>query len=387
MARTRGSIVIAGAVAQRAGYGGHTWAILHYALGFRHLGWDVLVLDEIEPGMCVDASGRPVAIERSLNLAYFRDAMARFGLRESAMLIERGTGRTFGISRAVARERARRSAFLLNIMGFLRDEDLRAAAPRQVFLDIDPGFAQLWHQLGLADLFHGHDAYVTVGENIGRQDCAIPTCGLPWIDTRPPVVLDYWPVQAGPPTPCFTSVASWRGPFGPLAYGGVTYGLRAHEFRKFAALPLSSPARFAVALDIHPDEVRDRALLDEHGWALIDPREAAGDPWRYRAFVQRSGAELMIAKQIYVAMRSGWFSDRSVCYLASGRPVLAQDTGWAGRYPSGVGLVPFATLAEAREGVDAIVREPARHARAARRIAEEFFDSDMVLTRLVERVA
>jgi len=194
-------------------------------------------------------------------------------------------------------------------------------------------------------------------------------------------------MQPDIPPPCFTSVASWRGPFGPLTYGGVTYGLRVHEFRKFAAIPRSSPARFEIALEIDPDEVRDRELLGEHGWVLVDPREAAGDPWRYRAFIQRSGAELLIAKQLYVAMRSGWFSDRSVCYLASGRPVLAQDTGFSGRYPVGMGLVTFATLDEARAGVEAIVNDYRRHALAARQIAREFFDSDTVLARLIERVA
>jgi hypothetical protein len=384
---TRGCIVVAGAVAQRPKYGGHTWALMQYVLGFRRLGWDVLFLDEIEPDACTDASGDAAPIEASVNLSYFRDVMDRFGLSESAALIERGTGRTFGIARGMVRERVRQSLFVLNIMGFLRDTEILAAAHRRVFLDIDPGFGQLWYELGLADLFRGHDVYVTVGENIGQPDCAIPTCGLPWIRTRPPVVLDYWPMQADLPAPRFTSVASWRGPFGPVAYRGVMYGLRVHEFRKFAALPQSSAARFAIALDIDANDARDRALLDAHGWRLLDPRAATGDPWRYRDFVQRSGAELMIAKQIYVAMRSGWFSDRSACYLASGRPVLAQDTGFSRTYPTGMGLVVFATLEEARQGVEAILAEPLRHALAARRIAEEFFDSDTVLARLVERVA
>jgi hypothetical protein len=385
--RTRGSIVIAGAVAQRAGYGGHTWAILQYVLGFRRLGWEVLFLDEIAPSLCVDASGTPVPIADSINLRYFRDVVARFDLAGSAALLERGTGRTFGVPRATAREHIRRAAFLLNIMGFLQDEDMLGAARRRVFLDIDPGFGQMWRSLGLADLFRGHDAHATVGENIGRPGCAIPTCGLTWIATRPPVVLDCWPTQPAAASPRFTGVASWRGPFGPLVYGGETYGLRVHEFRKFAALPARCAAPFEIALDIDAADECDRALLEGHGWVLVDPREAAGDPWRYRAYIRRSGAELMVAKQLYVATHSGWFSYRSVCYLASGRPVLAQDTGFSARYPTGAGLVAFATLEEACEGADAIAREYARHARAARRIAEEYFDSDTVLARLVERVA
>ncbi len=383
----KGCIVVAAAMAQRPGYGGHTWAILHYLLGFRRLGWDVVFVDEIDPAVCVDASGRPAPLEHSFNLRYFQRVMARFGLQDSAALIERGTGRVFGLPRAIVRERVRRAAFLLNVMGFLRDADLLAAAPRRVFLDIDPGFGQMWRELGLADLFPGYDAYVTVGENIGQPDCAIPTCGLPWITTRPPVTLDDWPVQTDIPPPRFTSVASWRGPYGPLTYGGVTYGLRVHEFRKFVAVPSQSPARFELALDIHPDEVRDRTLLAENGWGLVRPETVAGDPWRYRAYVQRSGAEFMVAKHLYVATRSGWFSDRSVGYLASGRPVLAQETGFSARYPVGVGLIAFTTLDEAREGVATIMAHPTRHARAAREIAEEYFDAAKVLGRLVDRVA
>jgi hypothetical protein len=200
------------------------------------------------------------------------------------------------------------------------------------------------------------------------------------------VVLEHWPAQKPEPGGAFTSIASWRGPFGPVEYQGKTYGLRVHEFRKFAALPRLSSAQFDLALDIDPAETKDISLLAENGWRLLDPRQVAGSPARYRQFVQQSGAELMIAKNMYVASRGGWFSDRSLCYLASGRPVLAQDTGFTDRYPSGEGLVAFTTLEEAVAGVDTICRDYPRHARAARAIAEEYFDSDKVLGRLLEKV-
>jgi hypothetical protein len=228
---------------------------------------------------------------------------------------------------------------------------------------------------------------VTVGERIGEPDCAIPTCGIEWIPTKPPVDLGEWPRSgADAHTERFTSVASWRGPFGPLEYRGRTYGLRVHEFRRFLALPSLTEAGFEVALDIDDAEVDDRRRLDEAGWTLADPLAAAGDPWRYRHFVQSSWAELMIAKNLYVDARSGWFSDRSACYLASGRPVLAQDTGLDGLVPRGEGLITYRTLDEAVAGVEEISGDYKRHRRAAREIAEEHFAAERVLPRLLDRL-
>ena len=167
------------------------------------------------------------------------------------------------------------------------------------------------------------------------------------------MVLEHWPVQHGPGH-AFTSVGSWRGPFGPVEYEGVTYGLRVHEFRKFADLPRHVAPPLEIALDIDDaDDARRRAAAGG-GWNLANPREIAADPWRYRAYLQGSSAELMVAKNMYVASRSGWFSDRSICYLASGRPVLAQETGFSSHHPVGEGLLAFASMEEAIEGVERI---------------------------------
>jgi hypothetical protein len=267
-------------------------------------------------------------------------------------------------------------------MGYLDDEEVLAAAHLRAFLDIDPGFGQMWVDLGLARLFDGHHRHITVGGRVGDRGCAIPTCGLDWIRTLPPVELSEWPA-----TPIvgdrFTTVASWRGLFGPIEYGGRTYGLRVHEFRRFAELPRRAAAHFEVALDIDDADAADRQRLEEHGWVLADPRAAAGDPWRYRSYVQGSAAELTIAKNLYVDTQSGWFSDRSACYLASGRPVLAQDTGLEGLLPRGEGLITFSTLEEAVEGVGEIAGDPERHGRAAREIADEHLAAARVLPRLL----
>jgi hypothetical protein len=381
-----GTIVVAGSLAQKPRHGGHTWVFLQYLLGFKRLGWDVLFLDQLEPGMCVDEAGQPCAVEKSVNLRYLTGVMKSFGLAGAfAVVFNRGE-RFLGMSRQQVTERVKNAAFLLNVMGFFADAEILGQARRRVFLDIDPGFGQMWRELGLNDPFHGHDDFVTIGENIGQPCCPIPTCGLKWITTPQPVVLEHWPASPTPGGASITSVVSWRGAYGPLEYQGKTYGLRVHEFRKFAPLPCLTGEKFQLALDIHPSEVKDLALLNGNGWSLADPKVVAGDPWSYQCYVQGSKAEFMVAKNMYVQSSSGWFSDRSICYLASGKPVLAQDTGLERLYPTGDGLLTYSTLDEAIAGVKKLSRDYDRHARAARSLAERYFDSDKVLGRLLNKL-
>jgi hypothetical protein len=381
------SVVIAGSLAQKPGRGGHTWVFLQYVLGFKKLGWDVLFLDRLDPTMCVSDTGEPAPLEASWNVAYFVDVMRRFGLDGDCALLCNGAS-AIGLGRTEVLARVRESAALINVMGFLDDEEILGTARRKVFLDIDPGFGQMWQALGQADTFAGHDAFVTIAENIGRPTCAIPMCGLDWITIRQPIFLDEWPEAFGSrrADAAITTVATWRGAYGPIDHDGTTYRLRAHEFRKFAGLPRLTNGRFEIALDIHPADGKDIDLLAGNGWSLVEPRRVAGDPWRYRDYIRRSAAELMIAKGMYVQTRSGWFSDRSICYLASGRPVIAQDTGLSDVLPVGEGVVTFTTLEEAAEATRIVGYDYARHARAARRVAEEYFDSSRVLGALTRKL-
>jgi hypothetical protein len=368
-----GRIVIAGSLAQKPHQAGHTWQFLQYLLGFRRLGFDVLFLDRLDAGM-------------TRNLGYVEAVMSEFGFEDSfSVALEDGSH--MGVPRQRVLEHIADSDLLINVMGFLTDEELLGAARKRVFLDTDPGFGQMWRDLELADVFAGHDAHVTIGERIGRDDCTVPSCGLRWITTPQPVALAEWPATPEAAARRFTSVASWRGAYGPVDYQGRRYGLRVHEFRKFAGLPRISGGEFELALDIHPEEAGDLEMLDDGGWSLVDPARIAPTPDAYRRYIQGSRAELMVAKGMYVESRSGWFSERSICYLASGRPVLAQDTGLSDLYPVGEGLVTFTTLDEAVAGVEAIGRNYPRHAAAARELAEEHFDSDKVIGRLVEELA
>jgi hypothetical protein len=381
------TIIIAGSLAQKPLRGGHTWVFLQYVLGFKSLGYEVIFVDHLQPEMCVNRTGQRCTLEESANLEYFVQIMDGFGLSGSYALLYGNGERVIGMPRATLLAKCEQAILLINVMGFLRDEEVLGRAQKRAFLDIDPGFGQMWQELGLSTLFHGHDCYVTIGENIGRDSCSVPTCGLQWIPSRQPVQLDYWTANAETPHLGFTTIASWRGAYGPVDFGGKTYGLRVHEFRKLASLPKSTGEAFEIALDIHPADAADRTLLEKNGWTLLEPSMVSDDVWRYRSFIRNSTAEFMVAKSMYVQTQSGWFSDRSSCYLAAGKPVLAQDTGLKRLYPVGQGLLTFSTLEEAIRGVGEIMRNYAAHARAARAIAEEYFDSKKVLRSLLEKVA
>lgn len=367
-----GRIAIGGSVAAKPGNAGHAWQFLQYLLGFRRLGWDVLLVDALP---APDAAG----------VRWVADVMERSGLRD-AWTVALGDGTHAGLSRRATLDRVISADLLLNVMGFLTDAELLAAARRRVFLDTDPGFAQMWRELGQADVLHGHDVHVTIGERIGRPDCALPTCGLTWVTTPQPVVLDAWPQADQAPTRPFTSIGSWRGAYDPVEYDGTRYGLRAHEFRRYAGLPAMTGQRLELALAIHPADAADLQLLRSSGWELVAPAHVASSIDGYRRYIAGSQAELMVAKGMYVQTASGWFSERSICYLASGRPVLAQDTGLSDLYELGAGLLAFTTPDEAAAGVESIVGDYPRHTRAARALAEAHFDSDKVLTRLLERL-
>ena len=380
-AGSAGAVVIAGAVARQAGRGGHAWAFLQYVLGFRRLGWQVLWLDSID-GACVDAPDREVReFRRFVEVAGIEDDAA---LLAGATAPAPGSGRPVaGLDRRGVLERVRRADLFINVMGYIRDEEILGAARRTLFLDIDPGFGQMWEDLGLARLFHGHDAYATVGVRVGAADCRVPTLGIDWIPTPPPVVLQAFDPVGGTGNH-WTSVCSWRGQYGAVEHGGRSYGLRVHEFRRFLDLPRLTGQTFHIALDIDEADAADRRRLTRAGWTLLDPAEVAGTPEAYREFIGSSAGEFTVAKGLYVDTRGGWFSDRSVCYLASGRPVVAQDTGWSEAYPADRGLLPFTNPEGAREAIAEVASDRVAHGRAAREVAEATFDSDVVLTRLAD---
>ena len=370
-------ILLSGMVAGDPRQGGASWAVLQYVAGLAECGHEVVLVEPLagEAGGGGPPSVRPEVVD------YFRSLPL---LEGRAALLVQGTESTVGLSYGELTRFAAEADLLLNISGMLRDERLLAPISVRAFLDLDPGFNQVWRASGMDMGMDLHTHWVTVGQLVGTEGCPIPDCGRSWIPTLPPVALSHWPVASERPTrEAFTSVGHWRS-YGSLEHGGIHYGQRAHSLRGLFELPRLVDARFQLALGIHPDEVDDLAALRANGWQLLDPYEVAGTPASYAEFIRGSEAELSIAKSGYVASRSGWFSDRSAAYLASGRPVVAQETGFSEVLPTGEGLLAFSTVEEAAAVVAAVERDPVRHGKAARALAEEHLDARKVLPRLLD---
>jgi hypothetical protein len=368
-------VVVAGALANKPAYGGEAWVRLAWVRGLLDLGLDVLFVELLHPDR-----DDPASVE------FFRRVVANHGLDGRAALLD-ASGRTrVGLDREAVHDHANGADLLVNLSGHLPAGRLFDAVRRRAYVDLDPGYTQLWHHGGAAHLgIAEHDVHFTVGTNVGRSGCPIPTCGIRWLPVLPPVLMDRWPAVALPDELRFTTVASWRGAFGPVRIGDVDCGVKAHEFRKILDLPGQVPVTLEIALDIHSGDAADRDRLVAAGWSLADPLDVAATPEAFRDYVRGSGGELSAVQGVYSRTRSGWVSDRSAHYLATGRPVVVQDTGLQRTLPVGEGLLTFTNLAEAAHAVEAVVAEPARHARRARELAEEHFASDRVLTDFLDR--
>jgi hypothetical protein len=350
-------VLVAGMVAGDPNQGGAAWAVLQYVLGLRRLGHHVYLVEPVE---------KPSDETRD----YFDAVVKPFGV-DGELLTEPRQLEGFDV--------------VLNISGMLVPDVIKSV-PLRVYLDLDPAFNQFWQEDGINRGLEGHTHFATVGLAIGLDGCKVPTLGRTWIPTLPPVVLDEWPRANGIAMDALTTVGNFRG-YGSIERAGVHYGQKVHSLRRLIGLPGRTHERFVLAMTVHPDEQRDLAALEANGWELIDPTAAAGTPAAYRDFIRGSRAEIGIAKAGYVASRCGWFSDRSACYLASGRPVVAQDTGFSSFLPVGEGLLAFDDEDGAVSAIEELRGEYPRHARAAWELAKEYFDSDRVLTKLLEQLA
>jgi hypothetical protein len=278
---------------------------------------------------------------------------------------------------------------------FLRDEYM--SIPVRVLIDTDPMFTQIQHATqsaftpgdsGIRGLIAGHTHHFTFGENIGEPDGRVPVTGVEWRPTRQPVCIDQWPVE---PLPAdggrgFTTVMNWSAGR-PLEFEGESWGQKDVEFRRVMNLPQETDQQLTIAVGQTTADAFPFEEVKSAGWNVLDPATSVADWKAYRRFIQASMGEFSVAKETYVKAKTGWFSCRSACYLASGRPVVTQDTGWTKQIPAGEGLIAFTSPDEALAGIDEIAADPRRHAKAARGIAEEFFDSRRVLGNLLIQAA
>jgi hypothetical protein len=254
-----------------------------------------------------------------------------------------------------------------------------------VYVDSDPVFTQVKIARGQNDLrtmVDAHDVHFSFGECLGP---GVPSTGHSWLPTRQPVLLDEWRTATPPSNNACTTVMNWTS-YNPVSFEGRTYDQKDVEFRRFLELPAAvAPAVLEIALSDGRTRHAPRELLEHRGWRVVDPHEVCPDVDSYRSYVQSSRAEWSVAKNGYIAGPSGWFSCRSACYLASGRPVIVQDTGFGAALPTGLGILPFSSLEEAVAAIDDMQARYGEHANAALEIAEACFDSGDVLQSLIER--
>jgi hypothetical protein len=371
--------------------GGHFWVYMQYVQGLRALGCDVYWLEHFRRG---SDPVRDAAV-----LSRFFEQMARFGMSGRTILYhppanphpDTDAREYIGATRQEAEAVIRRADLLLNFFYSIHPT-LLARFRRTALVDIDPGLLQFWMSAGQLTVPR-HDVYFTIGETVGAPGSRIGDCGLDWIHIRPPVALDLWPICRHPGRVAFTTVSNWFGGDGTgtgcewiLAADGTSYeNTKRSSFLKFVELPRLTKQPLELALCFGPEEIDERPLLERHGWRIRHSNEVACTPERYQAYIQQSRGEFSCAKPSYLAFQDGWISDRSVCYLASGKPVVVQNTGPSPLFPHREGIFRFDTMAEAVEALAIINADYQRHSRAARQIAESYFDATQVVSVILSR--
>jgi hypothetical protein len=369
-------IVLAnGSLAKYPQGGGHWSVFLQYVSGLNALGHDVFWLELLK------TTGDNSRDQKLIRTFLIRFRHYGFGTRCALLLVHTDyadatldMAEPYGVDKCQIQEVIRRADLLWNFCGTLRQPFL-SLFKRRALIDLDPGMLQipaLDTDLGVSD----HEIVLTVGSKIGEPDCQVPTLGRPWHRFMPFIHLPLWRVAPDPgEQAAFTSITQWT--WDEIWYGKrVLSTSKRDAFLRYLEMPQRTGRAFELSANIHPRDITgDRELLLNMGWKLVHPHRVARSPAIYQEYIHRSRAEFSCPKPIYRELKTGWFSDRSACYLASGRPVLAEDTGFSEHLPTGRGLLCFNNLEEALAGVAEIDGNYPKHMRAARELAEEYLDS------------
>jgi hypothetical protein len=361
-------------------FAGSTWVRLQYMLGLTKLGLECFWVDRLS---AVDPLSHPHTLEYLVER--FERTAKQFGFEDRYCIIYNDGEKYFGLSESSLRNLAESADLLINISGYLLPSSPLMRVPRRAYVDVDPGFTQIWGtQVDMG--FGRHNFFFTTGQNVGTDRFNLPLSGLNWQTILPPVALDYWPARIDPNCNRIGTVGDWRGSQYAI-YDGEYYGSKRREFIEVLHLPRASGVSPELALCIGTGDWEDIGLLELSRWKVLDPFLYASDPESYRSFIQHSRAEFSVAKSGYVKANSGWISDRTACYLASGKPALVQSTGCEWKFTEQQGLLTFHNLEEAVAGLRNINDHYLAHCEAARQIAEQHFDSTKVLNRMLSHVA
>lgn len=403
-------IIVTGLIGQHPKLGGVTWDYLQYLLGLAQLGHDVYYFED-SGQWPYNLEGPPgsddcIAWDPSENVCHLRDTFSRIGLQGHWAYHFPIDQEWFGLSDRKRKEIMASADLLINVSGTLEFPERYSTVKRRVYVDSDPGFTQA--QLArryrkFSRRVHSHDVYFTFAEN---PDKDLPVTGIEWKPTRQPIVTADWLSESVSPGNAYTTIMNWTS-YRPIIYRERSYGQKDVEFVKYLNLPqLAHGVRLEVAVRpqtinlssirrritpelrfiFEEDEVIDcRSLLERTGWHVTDAATACNTMEAYRNYIRQSRGEWSVAKQGYINGQTGWFSCRSACYLAAGRPVVLQDTGFSAVLPVGDGLVAFQTPSEARDALIEVESRYQHHSEAARELAEEYFGADKVLSTFIEQ--
>lgn len=368
--------------------GGVIWQTAQYLIGLQRLGFDVCYVEDhgMYP-MMFSSADDPDGVEHAAQ--FIARTMERFDLSACwSYQPWRGAERTYGLSQSEVTARLARAAAVINLHGAtVVQPEHKAAGGAFIYLETDPVAPEieLHNKVEATERFlDAHTAYFTYGENIGAPDCKVPPppARYRFHPTRQPIVMEFWENEAAENAERFTTIANWRQLERQMTFDGEVYHWsKHHEFLKFMDLPQRTTQPFELALSSY--EPADQAMLEEKGWHVSRALDFSLDPDVYRDFIRSSRGEWTVAKDQNVRLRSGWFSDRAASYLAAGRPVVTQTTGFENVLPTGAGLFAFATMEETLAAIESINGDYRRHSRAAREIAREYFSHDVVLPKLL----
>lgn len=383
---TRRRIIVVGTLASNP-YAGMAWMHMQITAGLHRLGYDAYYF-ETTSAWPYDPIRETMVRDSDYALPYLKRVAESFGLGDRwAYRRSYADKAWFGLSQTKAEDLLAHADCVLNVAGATRFAEEGLKIGRLVYFGTDPGHHEIAFYNGdesVCALIAEHDDYVTYGENIGSSDCVIPPLPHFRSRTRQPVLLDLWQ-DGAPHERKFTTIGNWKQEGRDIEFRGETYRWsKHHEFLKFIDLPLKTPVGIELATGLANLDADDRNLLNRSGWRLIDAHRFTNDPWPYRDYVRASLGEFTVAKDLNVRLRSGWFSERSACYLAAGRPVITQDTGFGSVLPTGEGLFAFNTMDEIISALEDIQSNYPRHSRAASVIAQEFFRAEHVLKNVID---
>jgi len=370
----------------RGPFGGGAWHHLQYVLGLHLLGHDVAFIEDSDDyESCYDPDLGAMTTDPSYGLRFAQDALGRLGFGERWAYHDAHTCRWHGPLGDRAVDWCRQADMVLNVSGVNPLRPWLDSVPARVLVDTDPGFTQLRHLADPAarERAASHTAFATFAENYGQPECLVPSDGFPWQPTRQPVVLEAWPLTPHPMGSHMTTVMAWES-YPDLEHAGRRLGTKSASFAPYMSLPSESPVALELAV---AGPAAPRAELARHGWLIADPAVVAVDPWTYRQYLQASLGEFSVAKHGYVTTNSGWFSERSAAYLASGRAVVTQETGFSRTLPTGSGLLAFRDRDESLAALTEVAARPEHHGRAARDLAAAHFAAEVVLSELLATVA